>query len=56
MSSAVDLLIISTLATRGIAMSPLPVSIVAYEFAAAVVLFLVMGVAKIPVFRRLGLS
>jgi H+-transporting ATPase len=54
-ASLLDLLIISTLATRGIAMSPLPVKIVACEFAAAVVLFLVLDVVKIPVFTRLEL-
>jgi H+-transporting ATPase len=54
-ASLLDLLIISTLATRGIAMSPLPVKIVAGEFAAAVLLFLVLDVVKIPVFTRLEL-
>jgi H+-transporting ATPase len=36
-SSVADIIIISTLAIRGIAMAPLSISILAYEFAAAVV-------------------
>jgi H+-transporting ATPase len=55
LASSVDLLIISTLAIRGIAMAPLSGSIVACEFAAAVALFLVLDVVKIPVFTRLKL-
>ncbi len=56
MSSIADLLIISTLATRGIAMAPLPISVVACEFAAAIAFFLILDAVKIPVFVRLGLS
>jgi H+-transporting ATPase len=56
MSSIADLLIISTLATRGLAMAPLPISVVACEFAAAIAFFLILDVGKIPVFARLGLS
>jgi H+-transporting ATPase len=56
MSSIADLLIITTLATCGIAMAPLPMSVVAAEFAAAIALFLVLDTVKIPVFGRLGLS
>jgi H+-transporting ATPase len=53
MSSIADILIISTLAVRGIAMVPLPFSVVAGEFAAAVVFWLILDVVKIPVFARL---
>jgi H+-transporting ATPase len=56
MSSIADLLIISTLATRGIAMAPLPMSVVACEFAAAIIFFLIMDTVKIPIFARFGLS
>jgi len=56
MSSIADLLIISVLATRGIAMAPLPVLVVACEFAAAIAFFLILSAFKIPVFARLGLS
>ena len=56
MSSIVDILIISTLATLGIAMVPIPVSVVACEFAAAIAFFAILDVVKIPVFARLGIS
>ncbi len=56
LSSVADLLIISTLATRGIAMASLPISIVAGEFAATIGFFLILDAVKIPVFERLGLS
>jgi len=56
MSSIADLLIISTLATRSIAMAPLPMSVVACEFAAAIAFFLILDTVKIPAFARLGLS
>jgi H+-transporting ATPase len=55
-SSVADLLIISTLAICGIAMAPLPVFVVAGEFAAAVVFGLILDGVKIPVFARLGIS
>jgi len=53
LSSVADLLIISTLAIRGIAMAALPLSVVASEFAAAVVFGLILNGVKIPVFARL---
>jgi H+-transporting ATPase len=55
-SSIADLLIITTLATRGIAMASVPMSFVACEFGAAVVLFLILDTVKIYAFPRLGLS
>jgi H+-transporting ATPase len=55
-SSVADVLIISTLAIGGIAMAPLPVSVVAGEFAAAIVFGLILDVIKIPVFARLHIS
>jgi H+-transporting ATPase len=55
-SSVADLLIISTLAIGGIAMAPLPVSVIAGEFAAAVVFGLILDGVKIPVFARLGIT
>ena len=55
-SSVADILIISTLAILGIAMAPLPPSVVAYEFAAAIVFGLILDVVKIPVFARLDIS
>jgi H+-transporting ATPase len=56
LSSVADLLIISTLAIRGVAMAPLPLSVVACEFAAAIAFWLVIDTVKIPVFARLGIS
>ena len=56
LSSAADLLIISTLAIGGIAMAPLPLSVVAGELAAAIAFGLVLDGVKIPVFARLGIS
>jgi H+-transporting ATPase len=53
LSSVADVFIISTLAIRGIAMAPLPLSVVAGEFAAAVVFGLLLDGVKIPVFARL---
>ena len=55
-SSVADILIISTLAMRGIAMAPLPISVVACEFAAAIAFGLILDGIKIPVFARLGIS
>jgi H+-transporting ATPase len=56
MSSIADILIISTLALRGFAMAPLPLTVVACEFGAAVLFGLALDVIKIPVFARLGIS
>jgi H+-transporting ATPase len=56
MSSLADLLIISTLATRGIAMAPLSILVVACEFAAAIAFSLILDGIKTPVFARLGIS
>jgi len=56
LSSIADILIISTLAVCGIAMAPLAISIMAFEFAAAIVFGLLMNLAKIPLFARLCIS
>lgn len=55
-SSVADLAIISTLAVRGIAMAPLPLTIVACEFAGALIFAAILNGMKIPVFARLSLS
>jgi H+-transporting ATPase len=54
--SIADVLIISALAAFGIAMAPLPVTVIACEFAAAIGFGAVLDVVKIPVFARLGIS
>ena len=56
LSSVADVLIISTLAVRGIAMAPLPIAVIASEFAAAIAFGLILDVVKIPVFARLSIS
>jgi H+-transporting ATPase len=56
LSSVADILIISTLALRGIAMAPLPIAIIAAEFGAALAFGVVMDLVKIPVFARLRIS
>ncbi len=56
LSSVADIAIITILATRGIAMAPLPFTVVASEFAAAILLGLLLNLLKAPVFRRLGVS
>jgi H+-transporting ATPase len=56
LSSVADVLIISTLATFGIAMAPLPIAIIAYEFAAAIVFGVILDVLKIPLFARLQIA
>jgi H+-transporting ATPase len=55
-SSIADVLIITTLATRGIAMASVPMAFVAYEFAGAIALFFILATVKICTFSRLGLT
>jgi H+-transporting ATPase len=55
-SSVADVLIISTLATFGIAMSPLPVWVVGGELAAAVAFGALLDLIKIPIFGKLRIS
>ena len=54
-SSVVDLLIASTLAICGIAMSPLPLFFVGGTLVAAAVFAFVVDLAKAPAFKRLGI-
>ena len=55
-SSVLDLLIASTLATCGIAMTALPIFIVGGILASAVVFGFIADVAKVPVFNRLEIA
>jgi len=55
-SSVADLLIASTLAVKGIAMTPLPVWVVGGTLAAAAVFAIILDFVKVPVFRRLGIT
>jgi len=56
LSSIADVLIISTLAVRGIAMAPLPLADIAGVLAAAIAFGAVLDVIKIPVFARLRIA
>jgi len=53
LSSAVDLLIASTLANRGLAMAPLPLAVIGATLATAVVFAFLVDFVKVPVFRHL---
>jgi H+-transporting ATPase len=55
-SSLADLLIASTLAVSGIAMTPLPAWIVAATLAAAVAFAILLDLVKVPVFQRLKIT
>jgi H+-transporting ATPase len=55
-SSVADLLIGSTLAIGGIAMTPLPAWVVAGTLAAAAAFAIILDFVKTPVFRRLGVT
>jgi H+-transporting ATPase len=55
-SSVADLLLASTLAVGGIAMTPLPALMVVGTFVAAIVFALVLDLVKVPIFRRLGIG
>jgi len=56
LSSAVDVLIASTLANRGFAMAPLPLAVLGATFAAAVAFSFLVDFVKAPVFRRLKIA
>ena len=56
MSSAVDVLSMAALAIFGIAMAPLPVSMVLYTLLAAAVFAFILDFAKVPVFRSLRIA
>jgi H+-transporting ATPase len=55
-SSVADLLIASTLAVGGIAMTPLPAWTVAGTLVAAAVFAVILDLAKVPAFRRLRIA
>ena len=55
-SSVTDLLIASTLAVGGIAMTPLPVSVVVGMLSAAIPFAVVLDLVKVPVFARLRIA
>ncbi len=55
-STVADIAIISILAVSGLAMAPLPISIVAPEFGAAILFGIILNAVKIPIFQRLRIS
>jgi H+-transporting ATPase len=54
-SSVTDILLAATLAVSGIAMTPLPVVVIAGIAAASTAFAFVLDMAKVPVFARLGI-
>jgi H+-transporting ATPase len=56
LSSIADIAIASTLAVVGIAMTPLPVRLVAGTLVAAVMFAFILDSIKVPVFSRLGIA
>jgi H+-transporting ATPase len=56
LSSIADLMIAATLAVQGLAMTALPVPMVAGTLAAAAAFALMLDFVKVPVFRRLGIT
>ncbi len=55
-SSIADITIISTLALLGIAMTPIPIWMLAAEFSAALAFGLILSAVKIPLFARLHIA
>ncbi len=53
LSSAVDVLIASTMANQGLAMAPLPLMVIGGTLAAAIVFAFLVDFVKVPVFRHL---
>jgi len=56
MSSMADILIATTLAVSGIAMTPLPALTVTATLAAALALTFALDLVKVPIFARLGIA
>jgi H+-transporting ATPase len=55
-SSALDVLLISTLATRGIWMTALPISAIGYLAIAAALFTFLLDAVKVPVVRKLQIA
>jgi H+-transporting ATPase len=55
-STIADMLFISVLANRGIAMASLPIRVLACELVAAIFFGLLLSVVKVPIFRHLKIS
>ncbi len=55
-ATVVDILVISSLATRGIAMQRLPIPIIACTLVSAMLFAFLLDLVKVPVFRRLQIA
>jgi len=55
-STVCDILIISTLVTRGVAITPVPLFVVGGTLGAAAVFAFILDFVKVPVFNRLGIA
>lgn len=55
-ASIADVLIISVLAIRGIAMHPLQITVIASMLSAAILFAFLLDLIKVPVFRRLQIA
>jgi len=55
-STACDILIVSALGARGIAMTPLPIFVVAGTLGAAAVFAFIVDFVKVPLFNRLDIA
>jgi len=51
-ATGVDIVVITTLASRGIAMRSLPLKVIGGTFAAAILFAFLIDLIKVPVFRR----
>ena len=56
LSTCADLLFISVLANRGLAMAPLSLAVLATVLGASIVFWTFLNVVKIPIFAKLRLS
>jgi H+-transporting ATPase len=56
LSSVIDILIIATLATRGILMAPLSAMVIGATLAASVVFMFALDVLKLSLFKRLDMA
>jgi H+-transporting ATPase len=55
-SSIVDLTLFGVLSTQGVLMAPLPATLVAGVFCAAIVLTFALDAVKVPLLRRLAIA
>jgi H+-transporting ATPase len=56
LSSVIDLSIATAMANRGLAMTPLPVSVLGATLAAALAFCFLVDLLKVPIFRRLHVA